>query len=279
MTGAFDTVPGLLLLPYLTDTLGVTAGLALLVLLPKAWDVLVNSVAGRICDAYTSALGPRRPFLLAGGLAVAVLFALIFAGPVHLGAGAAAYVTVLLLATATGYALLQVPYVAMPAEMTDGHEERTRLMTGGSQCSRWPSWCRAASRRSVLLHREADLRRPQYFAWGRLARVPDGEPGHRLHPLRRSDRGGLRNPAAPRRRRLPGTRNVHAGRRVRARHCGVHRGRAGSGDRAAVDGGRLLVNGWRRWTCSCSATSWPRGAGTCRPSSRTATSRRASTCL
>lgn len=130
VTGAFGTVPGLLLLPYLTDTLGVAAGLAgLLVLLPKAWDVLVNPVAGRISDGYTSSRGPRRPFLLAGGLAVAVLFALIFAGPVHPGPGATAYVAVLFLATATGYAFFQVPYVAMPAEMTDGYAERTRLMT------------------------------------------------------------------------------------------------------------------------------------------------------
>jgi hypothetical protein len=36
VTGSFGTVPGLLLLPYLTDTLGITAGVAgLLVLLPK----------------------------------------------------------------------------------------------------------------------------------------------------------------------------------------------------------------------------------------------------
>jgi hypothetical protein len=96
VSGAFGTVPGLLLLPYLTDTLGVAAGLAgLLVLLPKAWDVLVNPVAGRISDGYVSAAGPRRPFLLAGGLAVAVLFALIFAGPVRSGPGAAGYVAVL----------------------------------------------------------------------------------------------------------------------------------------------------------------------------------------
>jgi Na+/melibiose symporter-like transporter len=60
---------------------------------------------------------------------VAVLFALIFAGPVRSGPGAAAYVAVLFLATATGYAFFQVPYVAMPAEMTDGYAERTRLMT------------------------------------------------------------------------------------------------------------------------------------------------------
>ena len=50
-TGAFGTVPGLLLLPYLTDSLGVAAVAAgLLVLLPKAWDVLINPVVGRISD-------------------------------------------------------------------------------------------------------------------------------------------------------------------------------------------------------------------------------------
>ena len=41
VTGAFGTVPGLLLLPYLTDTLGVAAAVAgLLVLTPKALDPL-----------------------------------------------------------------------------------------------------------------------------------------------------------------------------------------------------------------------------------------------
>jgi glycoside/pentoside/hexuronide:cation symporter, GPH family len=60
-TGTFGTVPGLLLLPYLTDTMGVAAGVAgLLVLVPKAWDVLVNPVAGRISDKW----GGRRPYLL-----------------------------------------------------------------------------------------------------------------------------------------------------------------------------------------------------------------------
>ena len=126
VTGAFGTVPGLLLLPYLTDTLGVTAGLAgLLVLLPKAWDVLVNPVAGRLSDRH----GDRRPFLLGGGLALAVLFAAIFAGPFGTGSFAGTYVALAFLAAATAFALFQVPYVAMPAELTDGYAERTRLMT------------------------------------------------------------------------------------------------------------------------------------------------------
>jgi GPH family glycoside/pentoside/hexuronide:cation symporter len=115
-------VPGLLLLPYLTDSLGVGAAAAgLLVLLPKAWDVLFNPVAGRISDR----IGPRRPLMLSGGLAVGVLFALLFALP-QAGAG---YVEVVFLLCATAYALFQVPYVAMLAEMTADYDERTRLMT------------------------------------------------------------------------------------------------------------------------------------------------------
>ncbi|WCN80956.1 MFS transporter [Micromonospora sp. LH3U1] len=129
-TGAFGTVPGLLLLPYLTDTLGVAAGLAaLLVLLPKAWDVLVNPVAGRISDRTRSRWGARRPYLLIGGLALAVLFASIFAAPFGNGPAAAVYVAFAFLATATAFAFFQVPYVAMPAELTDDYTERTRLMT------------------------------------------------------------------------------------------------------------------------------------------------------
>lgn len=128
-TGAFGTVPGLLLLPYLTDTLGVAAGVAaLLVLLPKAWDVLLNPVAGRISDRTRSRWGARRPYLLGGGVALALLFAAIFAAPFPPGPAAGAYVAVAFLATASAFAFFQVPYVAMPAELTEDYQERTRLM-------------------------------------------------------------------------------------------------------------------------------------------------------
>lgn len=132
-TGAFGTVPGLLLLPYLTDTLGVAAGMAaLLVLLPKAWDVLLNPVAGRISDRTRSRWGARRPYLLAGGLALAVLFAAIFAAPfgaTAAGTASGGYVAVAFLAAASAFAFFQVPYVAMPAELTSDYQERTRLMS------------------------------------------------------------------------------------------------------------------------------------------------------
>lgn len=130
-TGTFGTVPGLLLLPYLTDTLGVAAALAgLIVFLPKAWDVLLNPVAGRITDRTVDPRGPRRPWLLRAGLALAVTFALIFAGPDLGSVGLdALWVLVAFVGCATAYAFFQVPYVAMPAEMTSSYDERTRLMT------------------------------------------------------------------------------------------------------------------------------------------------------
>lgn len=50
-TGSFGAVPGLHLLPLLTDNLGVAAWLAgLLVFLPKAWDVIFNPIVGGLGD-------------------------------------------------------------------------------------------------------------------------------------------------------------------------------------------------------------------------------------
>jgi GPH family glycoside/pentoside/hexuronide:cation symporter len=128
-TGAFGTVPGLLLLPYLTDTMAVPGAAAgAIVLVPKAWDVVFNPFAGRLSDASLAKRGSRRAFLLIGGLAVAVLFAAIFAHP---GFGRvpldAAYVVLVFLLCATAFAIFQVPYNALPAELTDSYDERTRL--------------------------------------------------------------------------------------------------------------------------------------------------------
>ncbi|MEH3032578.1 MAG: MFS transporter [Aeromicrobium erythreum] len=129
-TGTFGTVPGLLLLPYLTDTLGVAAAVAgVVVLVPKAWDVLLNPVAGRISDRSRNPAGRRRPFLLRGGLLLAACFALMFAGPQEPQVLATGWVVVAFLACASAYAFFQVPYVAMPAELTTDYDERTRLMT------------------------------------------------------------------------------------------------------------------------------------------------------
>ena len=130
-TGAFGTVPGLMLLPFLTDELGVAAIWAgVVVFLPKAWDVVLNPIAGRVSDRTVDPAGPRRPWLIRAGLMLAGAFALIFATP-DLGSRVleAGWVLVFFVLAASAYAFIQVPYVAMPAEITTSYDERTRLMT------------------------------------------------------------------------------------------------------------------------------------------------------
>ncbi len=63
-------------------------------------------------------------------MVLAVCFALLFASP-DFGTTTldALWVLVAFIACATAYAFFQVPYVAMPAEITDSYAERTRLMT------------------------------------------------------------------------------------------------------------------------------------------------------
>ena len=126
-TGIFATVPGLLLLYYLTDVIGVGAAIASLVLfLPKIWDAVLNPIIGALSDRS----GTRRPYLLAGAIVTPVMFALFFSAPDLGSAGRTAlYVAVVYTLAMTGYALFQVPWVAMPTEMIPDYHARTRLMS------------------------------------------------------------------------------------------------------------------------------------------------------
>ena len=127
--GIFSTIPGLLLLFYLTDTLGVGAGLAgLAVLLPKLWDIATDPVVGAWSDRSRSRWGRRRPFLLAGALTLPPCFIGLFMAPVGEPMVAFAWVLGLFCLAATAFTLFQVPYASMPAEMSPDYHERTTLV-------------------------------------------------------------------------------------------------------------------------------------------------------
>jgi GPH family glycoside/pentoside/hexuronide:cation symporter len=129
-TGTFGTVPGLVLLYFLTDTLAVPAALAgAAVFVPKFLDVLWNPVVGGWSDRTTSRLGPRRPWMLAGSLTLPPLFLLMFAVP-DLGPTAAAlWVATAFLLAGAAYGLFQVPYISLPAELTTDPGQRSRLQS------------------------------------------------------------------------------------------------------------------------------------------------------
>ena len=122
---------GVLLLRYLVDYAGVAAALAgLLISAAKIYDALVDPLFGVASDRTRSRWGRRRPYLLLGGVLSAASFVLLF----HLDAVAGSSWTVVLvllvlLLNASGYAIFNVPYLAMPGEMTSDYHERTRLMS------------------------------------------------------------------------------------------------------------------------------------------------------
>lgn len=125
---AFATVPGLLLLYQLTDVLAVPAGIASAVLFgAKAWDVIANPVIGALSDRSAAVHGGRTRFLVVGGCTLPPLFALMFATPDVSPGAAAVYVGITFTLAATAYAIFQVPYVGLPAELTESPAERTRL--------------------------------------------------------------------------------------------------------------------------------------------------------
>jgi GPH family glycoside/pentoside/hexuronide:cation symporter len=129
-TGIFSTTPGVLLLYFLTDTLGVPAALAgLAVFLPKAWDVIADPVMGFISDRTRSRFGRRRPYLLAGAIGMAVTYVFLFTVPVFESPITSFwYVMILFALSATAYTVFAIPYVSMPAEMSADSNERTRIL-------------------------------------------------------------------------------------------------------------------------------------------------------
>ena len=84
-TGGFATLPGLVLVYYLTDTLGVAAILAgLLVTIAKVWDVIIDPVIGARSDRSLALTGSRRRLMVLGSVALPAFFILTFAVPTGL---------------------------------------------------------------------------------------------------------------------------------------------------------------------------------------------------
>ncbi len=130
-TGGFGTLPGLVLVYFLTDSLGITALAAgVVVTLAKVWDVIIDPVIGTASDRSLARRGSRRPLMILGSIALPVFFALTFAVPQGLGElPSGAWVLIAFVLTATAFSLFQVPYIALPAELTSDYDARTRLLS------------------------------------------------------------------------------------------------------------------------------------------------------
>ncbi|MFJ9179313.1 MFS transporter [Streptomyces sp. NPDC102360] len=128
-SNAFNTLPGLLLLIYMTDALGVPAALAgVVVAVPKLFDLVASPWVGAASDREAARTGRRRRLMAAGAVVLPFAFVITFSSPVR-GDAAALWVFAAFLAASAAYLCFQVPYTALPAEMAESTAERTRLMT------------------------------------------------------------------------------------------------------------------------------------------------------
>jgi GPH family glycoside/pentoside/hexuronide:cation symporter len=115
---------------FMSTVLGQSTEIAgLLLMVSKLYDAVADVVIGTLSDRTRSRWGRRRPYLLAGALLSSISFLMLFT-PAQMSEGALlAYMTAALILYSTGYSLFNVPYMAMPSEMCDGFDERTRLIS------------------------------------------------------------------------------------------------------------------------------------------------------
>jgi GPH family glycoside/pentoside/hexuronide:cation symporter len=134
----FFTVIGFWLLNYLTDTVGLAAGLAgLTIAVGKIWDAVTDPMAGYLSDRTKSRLGRRRPWMLFGSIPLFITMIFMFTNPALFG-GASwnpadeqtflfVWATVLFCLLCTAYTAVNIPYNSLTPELTQDYHERTSL--------------------------------------------------------------------------------------------------------------------------------------------------------
>lgn len=120
-----------LLLRFMTDVVGIGAGMAaMLIGLSKLYDAFADPTMGWISDNTRSKAGRRRPYLMGGGVLLALSLVLLFwVPPFESDAMRTLFMGGVLIFYATAYTIFNIPYMAMPAEMASHYHQRTELMS------------------------------------------------------------------------------------------------------------------------------------------------------
>lgn len=115
---------------FMSTVLGKNTEIAgYLLMLSKLYDAFADVVIGMMSDRTRSRWGRRRPYLLVGALVSAISFLMIFSPPQIGQDHIAIYMFIALVIYSTGYSLFNVPYMAMPSEMTGSKYQRSRLLS------------------------------------------------------------------------------------------------------------------------------------------------------
>ncbi|MGB1251620.1 MAG: MFS transporter [Candidatus Promineifilaceae bacterium] len=132
--GDFPTVAALTArsffwLIFLTEIVGLRIGAAgLIVAVGRIWDAINDPIVGMISDRLRSNLGRRRPFFLIGALPLGISFFFSFYDP-GLGSELAyiIYYIAIFFVFDLSFTIINVPYSALTAELTQDYDERSSL--------------------------------------------------------------------------------------------------------------------------------------------------------
>lgn len=124
-------VVNVMLLYFMVTVLGMDPAVAGLILgAVRLFDMFVDPAMGFLSDRTRSRWGRRRPWMLAGGIGSGLATLGLFTVPVlDSPATLVAYMTLALVFYYVAYSMFYVPFIAMPAEMTDDYNERTSIMS------------------------------------------------------------------------------------------------------------------------------------------------------
>jgi GPH family glycoside/pentoside/hexuronide:cation symporter len=121
-------------------SLGLSAlWLGVILVIPRLWDAIADPVIGHLSDNTRTRWGRRRPYLLVGGILVAVFFVVMWWIPKGDTVRSwfpsesgyqwfqLAYILVTLTLFFTSVTIFEIPHSALGAEMTTDSHQRTRL--------------------------------------------------------------------------------------------------------------------------------------------------------
>jgi len=126
-------------------SLGLSAfWLGFILIIPRLWDAISDPIIGHLSDNTRTRWGRRRPFLLFGGILVAVTFVVMwwipkgemvqtwFPTDASYHAFQLVYILVTLLLFFTAVNIFEIPHGALGMEMTNDYHARTRLFSAKS---------------------------------------------------------------------------------------------------------------------------------------------------
>ena len=128
----FFTMMGFYLLYFLTDFVGLAAGLAgTALMVGKIWDAVTDPAVGYLSDRTRSKMGRRRPYMLYGSFLLLVAMVVMFTNPRLDGneVGLFLWAVGAYCLLNTAITLVNIPYGALLPELSSDFDERT-VLTG-----------------------------------------------------------------------------------------------------------------------------------------------------